>query len=129
MTQYKNGDKVLVEFEIIRMSDCGASVQLEWPNKHNITVLNTDDIHSIAPEFKFGDEVEYRFYGTWDKGIYTCLDNRPEQERPYLINKTNGFCSNEFVWCQDVRKIPKPDDTMIWKDGKRYKLVEVGDEN
>jgi len=74
MTQYKNGDKVLVEFEIIRMSDCGASVQLEWPNKHNITVLNTDDIHSLAPEFKVGERIGCRDEGMlWDDNcFYIC---------------------------------------------------------
>ena len=127
MSNYKVGDKVLVEFEIEYRNDNNGECKIR--NKSlGYNFLNESEIYSLAPEFKNGEEVD----GGENQGKFLFW-----QHGEKFIGKDSNGCFitesisgeiNSWVYCRKPQQ-PKEDTKqaqfVTMPDGKRYKLVEV----
>lgn len=122
MSKYSVGDKVLVEAEIVAYYSHGMFDILVGPCK-SLVGVNEDQIHSLAPEFKQGEWLDVSDSGlNWIQRKFVTKHNELYYVEYRCVPPNT---SNDIIPFKYARK--PLDDTMIWKDGKRYKLVPVSE--
>ena len=126
MSNYKVGDKVLVE----GMIGTQHANEISFLSKHGFpATFHKHDIHSLAPEFKVGEEVEVTDTPddarTWVKRKYICFD---EDKHVYWSDyHSRYYWANYCRKPQQQKEETKQDQFVTMPDGKKYKLVEVED--
>ena len=121
---YKIGDKVLVEATVKDAHHDAVMVSFDVGGEG---YFHLKDIHSLAPEFKAGQMIEVSTNELeWKERVFICKLKGVNYCAQHNFDEVKFSESFRIVPWAHVRKIKlQPDDTMIWKDGKRYKLVEV----
>ena len=124
MSNYKVGDKVLVEFEIIERQGHSNKRWNAKSKTDQIYGIDDEDIHSLAPEFKNGEEVEVSLNKRcYSSAIYIGLNRKGK----HVVSLGTSMREGQPYIYRHCRKpqVSKPDKFVTDEDGKRYKLVQV----